>query len=837
MATRRERVILELQDMFTKDMMKAAGATALLNRELHNLSGTSVQSSRSTANIARDIDRVRNSSEKTGHSIDQLSGRMALLGRVLGVGGPGIVPIVTSAVPLLAGLATQIGFAAAAGGTAILAFQGVGDALEAMNKARLEPTTENLEAARVAMANLTPAAQGLVKQLREMGPALKDIQQASAEGLMPGLTDSLVNLEPLLPKIADIVQTIGDATGDMLADSAASLASDRWSGFFDFLQNEARPTITTLGQTVGNLTHGLAELWMQLNPLSDDFTGGLLQASERFDAWAQGLSQTEGFADFMAYVRETGPQVVETVGSLANAILKIGEAAAPLGGPVLQGIEAFADAVAAIADSPLGTPIMAAVTAMSALSLATQGWAKIAGASWMTATAGATGYTAAASRAAAAARASMLLRGGLAFAAGSMIAPELNSLGGSIDSAQSAQATADLAAMEEALAGLLKKREDLQNVTGGKDFFGDLADTVTGSTGLAPGLQDINDEIDRTREGIADLKNETGASANSDAFSRALGLVGDSADDATNKVSRLQQQLISLNNALTGRASWRDYEAALDAVTESIKQNGKTLNITTAAGRANQAALDGIAATSIKVAENLRGLDRRKYLQRARQDFINAAMDLGKTRDQARALADELGLVDRKKVKPKIDVDTGAATSKTNAYMQLLRGLDGDRAVTYIDVITRRSTQTIAAHNNPDNRPANRADGGEVPGQRHPYGDKTLILAAPGEEIITNRNGEADRFRADRAAGRIPAYANGGTVDLDSMRRTQRRGQRFTSSGRGAMAPTHVVISGHLSGTVRTPWGDAPIEGKIREIARDEINSREAWEGGLDRDE
>jgi TP901 family phage tail tape measure protein len=60
-------------------------------------------------------------------------------------------------------------------------------------------------------------------------------------------------------------------------------------------------------------------------------------------------------------------------------------------------------------------------------------------------------------------------------------------------------------------------------------------------------------------------------------------------------------------------------------------------------------------------------------------------------------------------------------------------------------------------------------DGGTVPGSRVPYRDGTLILAAGGEEIISNRYGEADRFRADRAAGRIPAYAGGGTVSASDM--------------------------------------------------------------------
>jgi hypothetical protein len=64
------------------------------------------------------------------------------------------------------------------------------------------------------------------------------------------------------------------------------------------------------------------------------------------------------------------------------------------------------------------------------------------------------------------------------------------------------------------------------------------------------------------------------------------------------------------------------------------------------------------------------------------------------------------------------------------------------------------------------------AAGWTVPGVRDPYGDKVyvglttggLAKLAPGEEVIPNGHGEADAFRRDRAAGRIPAYANGVSV-------------------------------------------------------------------------
>lgn len=63
----------------------------------------------------------------------------------------------------------------------------------------------------------------------------------------------------------------------------------------------------------------------------------------------------------------------------------------------------------------------------------------------------------------------------------------------------------------------------------------------------------------------------------------------------------------------------------------------------------------------------------------------------------------------------------------------------------------------------------NGADGATVPKTGLPYADRHLYMLADGEEIISNRHGQADRFRADRAAGRIPSYAGGGTTGAYSQ--------------------------------------------------------------------
>lgn len=379
---RNEAVRLTLQDDFTTPMAKAAAAAALLNRELNSLSGQSTVTSRASQSIARDTDAIAKSANRADSSINQLTGRLRLFADVAAILGPALLPVGAVALPAVTGLANQLGVAALAGGTAIVAFQGIGDALKAVNDAALLPTTENLAKAKTALEGLSPAAQEMVLRLQELRPVLDGLRDAAADGLMPGLVESLDDLQTRVPELELILTNMGTALGDLAADSAESFASDRWTDFFDYMATDAPQTLTGLGKTVGALAHGLSELWVAFDPLNDDFSTWMLEAAQGFDSWAEGLSQTQGFAEFVDYVRTNGPQVADTFAAMADAVLEIAVAAAPLGGTVLQALEALAKVVGAIADSNLGTPIMAAVTAMALLSRATRTYQALAGTTW-----------------------------------------------------------------------------------------------------------------------------------------------------------------------------------------------------------------------------------------------------------------------------------------------------------------------------------------------------------------------------------------------------------------------------------------------------------------------
>ncbi len=370
MATREENVRLTVTGDFTSEMTRAAAAAALLEHNLNSLNGTAIRSSRGTTTITRDTDALTKSMDKGRSSIDQYSGRLSLLANLAGAIGPSLIPIAAVGVPAVAGLAAQFGFAALAGGTMIGAFQGVGDALTAMNKASLEPTAENLQAAKMAMEEISPAAQDMVTQLRHMGPAMKELRDTGASEMFPGFVEGLQSMETLLPTVRRIVGAVAGELGSIGADTGASLASDRWADFFTFLETDAPSALRDMAAAAGNTGHAMAEMWMAFDPLNDDFSSWLVDATASLDEWASGLSKTEGFAEFIDYIRTTGPQVADTLGAIGSAALQIVEAAAPIAGPILQGIEAFAKAIGAIADSDLGTPIFGMVAALSALNLA-----------------------------------------------------------------------------------------------------------------------------------------------------------------------------------------------------------------------------------------------------------------------------------------------------------------------------------------------------------------------------------------------------------------------------------------------------------------------------------
>lgn len=841
MVTRRERVELDLVDRFTPGMVKAAGATQLLNRELSSLSRDSVRTRRSiSGDIDQPIQSVGRSSKNAEREVDRLSGRMRILADVAAILGPALIPIGSVAVPAVAGLASQLGFAAIAGGTAVLAFHGIGDALKALNDYQLQPTEEHLRSLQEKMSALGPAGRDFVEELQRLRPALQALQDVAQAGMFPGVTEGLRAMESALPRVEAVIAAVSTELGDIAADTGKSLTSDRWTPFLDFIAREAPSALADMAKAAGSTGHALAQLWMAFDPLNDDFSNWLVRATDDLDKWSAGLSKTEGFREFVDYIQTNGPQVADTFGAIANAVLQIVEAASPLGGPVLHGIEVLANLVATIADSDLGTPLFTAVAALSlmnrtiaittALQGKTFGGPAVAqmrgyGASLAALRADWAAYTAVQNSAAGRARASVAMMDAQAAAAGRLggrlrtfgksaavltgvgiaasgaadkigltntaslaltgtlagpwgvavgagvgmtldLAHANDSLEAAIRRANAAAQSGDLSAMTDSVRELKAQIDDLNHTSGVGDFFGDLQKRA-GSLLSHPGealfhgglinastadARDAQEALKATE--IAMAKTAAAAREGSyatDAYGNVVAVTGREAQTTAARIRGMVDAMrAQRDEALSAFSAETRYRQALKDAQKQAKENNAGIKGSSDAALKNRQALAELAGAWNNQSEAVK--NNRARFREAKAAFIETATAMGVPEEAARRLAKRLLEIPEKRV-VNVHANTGDADAK---IQNIINGL--------ARIKDKHVTITATTNANVAEGLINKADGGMVPGPRYPYGDKVLAMLAPGEEVIPNRHGEADRFRADRAAGRIPAYADGGRV-------------------------------------------------------------------------
>ena len=124
MVTRYEKVVVSSDvDPYISGLIKGQVATRAFRQEVDRLGrGGAFDNLRASSSQA--FRRIEVDSQRAGRGIDSLTTRVGLLVNGIGAFGSVLAPLSTAAVPAVAGLVTQLGFAAAAGGTVLLAFQG-----------------------------------------------------------------------------------------------------------------------------------------------------------------------------------------------------------------------------------------------------------------------------------------------------------------------------------------------------------------------------------------------------------------------------------------------------------------------------------------------------------------------------------------------------------------------------------------------------------------------------------------------------------------------------------------------------------------------------------------
>ncbi|MFJ4785161.1 hypothetical protein [Streptomyces sp. NPDC088794] len=200
------------------------------------------------------------------------------------------------------------------------------------------------------LAKLTPAARATMNAYLDLRGAFSAWSKSLQPAVMPIFTRALVSLRNTLPTLTPFVLGAARAIKVLQDRASASVKRPFWQGFKKDLQTSMIPAVVGLGVAFGNVLKGMAGIIDAFLPHMDGISSRLQRITGRFANWGANLKGSPAFEQFLQFAADKGPILAETLGKVASAFFKVGQALSPLSGPLLQIVGWFANFIAVVAD-------------------------------------------------------------------------------------------------------------------------------------------------------------------------------------------------------------------------------------------------------------------------------------------------------------------------------------------------------------------------------------------------------------------------------------------------------------------------------------------------------
>jgi len=293
--------------------------------------------------------------------VDRVDGRTArvnvnadVLPALAGIGLVSTALIGLTAIPIGAtvgvGLLSLAGAAGAAGigiaglaAVAVPALNDVKGALKAQKQAQDASTGSAAQAAAAnkklatTMAALSPAERDLVKSWTGLRTAFTGWAKTLQPEVLPIFSRGIDLVKRALPGLTPIVKGAAGAVNGLVTDIGIAAQSPFWQQLRTNITGLVPTSITGFGKIAGNITTGLAGIVSAFLPYAPAVLSFITRITAGFASWGQGLGTSNGFAKFMAYVKQNAPLILETVKQLGLSIAHVVSALAPLGPAALGG--------------------------------------------------------------------------------------------------------------------------------------------------------------------------------------------------------------------------------------------------------------------------------------------------------------------------------------------------------------------------------------------------------------------------------------------------------------------------------------------------------------------
>lgn len=188
-------------------------------------------------------------------------------------------------------------------------------------------------------AQNSQTAQKFFNMMNTTGVKTFDALLSAAGRFGDGLVNVFTQLAPLFWWVANGL----DSLGQKFQNWANSVAGQNAiQAFIEY----TKTNLPKLGQIFGNVFSGIGNLMIAFGQNSSNIFDWLVKLTSQFRAWSEQVGQSQGFKDFISYVQENGPTIMQLIGNIVKALVAFGTAMAPIASKLLDFITNLAGFIA-----------------------------------------------------------------------------------------------------------------------------------------------------------------------------------------------------------------------------------------------------------------------------------------------------------------------------------------------------------------------------------------------------------------------------------------------------------------------------------------------------------
>jgi hypothetical protein len=224
----------------------------------------------------------------------------------------------------------------------------------AAHRAAGQAGASSANAVAQAFQGLSPIGAQFARFIYSLKNDFIGLSMAAQNGFLPGVEAGIKALLPVLPGLTAFVGSLASTMGNLFLSASKALTGPFWTQFFTFLSKNLGPWLVTTAQIFGQWSVGFAAMFQAFAPVATAFLGMFASMASGFAQWAQQLSKSGGFHDFMAYMIANGPAIGGLLLDLGKAFASILVALAPLGPPLVQIVDLALKFIAALSPEQMG---------------------------------------------------------------------------------------------------------------------------------------------------------------------------------------------------------------------------------------------------------------------------------------------------------------------------------------------------------------------------------------------------------------------------------------------------------------------------------------------------